>query len=618
MGKSLTTPAITLATKLLNQWWNRSVTILINLCLMNPYLINLRLNKLCLNKLAPNKPSFSIIGLILLIPTPINSGTLAAHQDGTALAHALNQQITAGGFLTSAQGQDKIWGYTDSPPEAALKPENLTGIQNQNSEASLRIKDQLSGPRMHINPLTDPMFVNANRALANPTETLNKQTITTTDLDNALTRPCTETRDEEFEVINYAEATAYYKRFEVSQFYNHCPNHSGWGKSIAQGCITWQDRELLKATRNPSVDYEETVQYWTTDAHPDFENLFRLGKCRLVKEMPKEEGRESRMIPVTYYAKVEVIDNSDWHISVIEDHRPGRHRLKGPEDFGWESFSKIQVYSCSYTSPGNTCKPLRLQGAIDKTSLCSEKMAGVCVKWDKTVQIPRPGSSNTQTKDLSHDPIELLNMKGELNDTSYAENQEAADAIAKLTAIHDIGAALPKFDTGDPNALTVFRGADHRCVSQGGNNRCPGGNGRKEAGDQALERKVNEGRCIRVGAYEPDTRNIGILVGQKRTMTTYCCYDTTLSKVLHQGAVDQGIESLGDPKTAQCGALSLAQLQAMQWDRVDFTPFVNEVTSKASLNVADVGKRSSETVRAHLDNQLKSPQHSARMKAMGQ
>ncbi len=429
-------------------------------------------------------------------------------------------------------------------------------------------------------------------------------------MKGAVEKPCIETRDEEFEVINYAQAHIYYKKFEVSQFYNHCPNHSGWGKGIAQGCVTWQRRELLRPTRNPGMDHEEVVLTWTTDAHPDLEILFQAGKCRLTKEMPKEEGRESRLIPVEYYAQVETIEDTNWVITVIDEHRDERHRLRSPADFGLESFTKIQVYTCSYSSPGNTCKGLRAQGALEKTSVCSKKMGGVCVEWKKIYQVPKPGSARTLIKDTSKDHIDAFNSKGELNDTTYVANSEGAEAIARLTALHDVGAAMPKVNTGDTNALSVFSGEDHRCVSQAGNNRCPGGHGQKETGDLVLERKFNEGKCIRVGTYTPDTRNIGTLIGQKRTMTTFCCFDSILSKVLHQGAIAQGVKSLGDPKNPNCGPLTLAQLQRMNWDQVDFTPFVNEVTSKVNLNAAHVGQKSAATVRAHLDNQMRAVQQS--------
>ena len=344
---------------------------------------------------------------------------------------------------------------------------------------------------------------------------------------------------------------------------------------------------------------------WIEDKHPEFDSLLSSGKCRLKKEMPKEEGRESRMIPVVFYKKEEVSDRRDWTISKIDDHRIGRSRLKRPEDFGVESFVNVQVFMCSYQTPGNTCQSLRAQGGVEMTSHCSERMSGVCVKWRKRYNVPKRFARQKMTiTDLSQGYKAPFNVDGRMNDKRYVENREAPEVLAKLTALHDVGAALPKIDTGDPNALSVFRGDDNRCVSQAGNNRCPGGHGNKEAGDLALERKWNDGKCIRVGTYDEKNKNIGQRIGQKRTVTTFCCFESILSKVLHQGAISQGIKALGDPKTPNCSALTLGQLQRLNWDRVDFTPFVVEMTARVNLNAGHIAQKSSVTVQSHLSHQM--------------
>ena len=369
----------------------------------------------------------------------------------------------------------------------------------------------------------------------------------------------------------------------------------------------------MSPRRNPGADYDELHgMQWVEDKHPAFDALLYSGKCRLKQEMPKEEGRESRMIPVEFYKKAEVYDDSDWVITKIEEHREGRSRLKRPEDFGVESFVKVQVFTCSHKTPGNTCSVLRAQGGIETSSWCRERVGEVCVKWQKRYKVPkRFARQKTSVTDITRGHKEPFNLQAVMNNKGYADNREAPEAITKLQALHDVGASLPKINTGDPNALFVFRGDDNRCVSQAGNNRCPGGHGRKEAGDQALERKWNDGKCIRVGSYEEKNKNIGQLIGQKRTVTTFCCFESILSKVLHQGAIHQGVKSLGDPKTPNCGPLTLGQLQALDWDRVDFTPFVADMVSRVNLNAAHVANKSAATVHDHLAHQMTAANNSA-------
>lgn len=537
-----------------------------------------------------------------------------AHKEGAALAQELKNSMEGSHLLSEASARQAFKEYPQTIPTEKMSVDQLNTTRLTDSEAALRVKDQLSGNRMHLDPVTDPLCVNANKAILTPEETLKKQTLIVVDENDYVEHTCIETRDEEFEVINTADIHIHYDHFEVWQFYNHCPNHSGWGKHIAQGCITWNRPELMRPARNEAADYEETHTRWDVNAHPDFDALFKAGKCRLKSEMSKEEGREARMIPIHYYKKSET--RADWEISRIDEHRPEQHRLKRPEEFNLDSYAKVQVYVCSYQSPGNTCKVLREQGGVEKRNTCVERMGNVCVKWQKVYAVPKEGSAKVHTTDISKGHQDPFNADGSMNDTRYDENKESAEAIARLTAVRDVGAALPKINTGDANALSVFSGEDLRCVRQGRNNRCPGGRGNKEAGDLALEQKFKEGKCIHIGKYdEKRSKNIGTMVGQKRTVTTYCCFDSVLAKILHQGSFDQGVKAKGSARSPNCGAMSLAQLQRLQWDQINFGPFVQEVTSKVNLTAGHVAAKSADTVRAHLENQMRGQQEQIRQRA---
>ena len=549
---------------------------------------------------------FRVLTCLFLIVLQVHADQTVAYQEGAQQAREMNREKLDGTHLLEENASRHI------PHFKSVKEEEEQTYTSHDYQAMMKdiVKVQLASDRPRIDPNTDPIFVNANRAIANPEETLKKQTVSYVDDKDYEERACIDTRDEEFEVINTARIDPYYKRYEVWQFYNHCPNHRGWGKSIAQGCVTWQNRHNMRVTHNPDADYEEIHgMAWVGDKHPEFDFLISTGKCRLKKEMAKEEGRQSRMIPVEFYKKAETYDTDDCEITKIDEHREGRSRLKRPEDFGVDSFVKIQVFICSYKTPGNTCSFLRSKGGIEQKSTCSERVGDVCVKWRKKYKVPKAGAvKRIKTTDLSEGHVDPFNLDGRMDDKSYVENREAPEAIAKLTALHKVGSALPKIDTGDPNSLSVFNGVANRCVAQAGNNRCPGGNGTKTAGDLALEKKWNEGKCIRVDSYEEQNKNIGQMVGQKRTVTTYCCFETILAKVLHQGAIDQGINSFGDPKTTNCNALTLGQLQRMNWDRVDFGPFVAEMTSRVNMSTAHVANKSSVTVRSHLSNQMTAAQ----------
>jgi hypothetical protein len=552
-----------------------------------------------------------VVLLFWLTPCVWGDQTSSYHE-GAQQAREMKQKALNGEHLLEANASKNIPNY--KPVEE--RTEQTFNSQSYESMMKDVVRTQLGSDRVRIDPNTDPIFVNANRAIEKPEETLKKQTVSYTEEKDYEEKECIDTRDEEFEAVNTAHVDPYYKRFEVNMYYNSCPNHSGWGKVAAASC---GNKHLHQLNRRSDLDYDEIHgMEWREDKHPDLDYLFSNGKCRLKKEMPKDEGRESRMIPVEFYRKDETM--SDWTISKIDEHREGRSRLKGPQDFGVESFVKVQVFICSYKTPGNTCTTLRAQGGIEKTSSCSERVGDVCVKWQKTYKVPKPGTVHTtKTTDLSAGHIEPFNMDGRMNDKTFVENKEAPEAIARLTALHEVGAAMPKIDTGNPDSIGVFNGEAITCLTQGGSlshHGCPGQSGKKDPHEQKLEQLDREGKCIRVGSYKKDEKtNIGQMIGQKATITSYCCFESLLSKALHQGAITCGLRTIGDgvAKNPPCQALTLGELQRMDWSRVDFGPFVAEMTSKVNLNAGHIANKSSTTVHSHLSNQMAAAQ-SARMR----
>ena len=526
-----------------------------------------------------------------------------SYQDGADFA---KNGISFGtSFLNEDSARKEIQDYTTDPGEMN---EDHPANRAYGKFAKDVVSDQLAGPRMMIDPNTDPLFINANQAVEDPDATLMEQKMTFIDDQDYREETCIETRDEEFEVMNTASIDPYYENFEVWQFYNHCPNtpsHCGWGKRL--DCPNYQrNNTILKPKRNPDADYEEIHgMNWKGDAHPELENLKASGQCRLTKEMPREEGRASRMIAVKFYKKEET--PKGWHITLIDDIRQGRSRFKRPEDFGVESFIKTQVFICSYHSPGNTCKPLRERGGVEVTSTCMEHMGNICVKWEKTYKVPKQGAVPKTITTLHHAHQKAFNADGAMNDTGYEENKEGLEAIAKLQAIHDSSAALPKIETDDPNSLAIFGGENLKCETQGGElsyHGCPGQRGDKNPEEVKLEELEKQGKCIQVDLpYDSEKRNFGTLIGQKRKVTSYCCFETILSKTLQQGAINQGIKSLGCPKSPHCGPLTLAQIQALNWDLIDFGPFVADMMSQVNLNSGHVAQKSATTIEAHLRNQ---------------
>lgn len=509
----------------------------------------------------------------------------------------------------AAQSQLSDSGIFKDMEKAHTNPQGTTDLNS--AEALNQAKDQLKGSRYKIDPNSDPIFKNANHAQENSKEMLDAPEVEEVDESSYQIQECVETRDEEFEMTRMARIDPYYKKFHVYQFFNSCPNHRGWGKRIVEGCIARKQTHLFGLQRRQDLDYMEIHgMEWLEEDHPDLDDWISLGKCRL-KEERSISDQTPRMIDIHHFQKAETMENHDWNITPL-DRLEGETNsvLRSPQDFGVQGFSKTQVYTCSMTSfSSNTCKLLRERGGIEVSSRCIEEIKGVCTTWSKTYKVP----STTQRKIKKKSTFEtskIVNLEGELNPQSLEENTESVEAIAQLAAVKDSLKAMqkPGVDTGqDAAQLSVFNGQDLRCVTQGGrwsHHGCPGQRGQKTGDEQKLEILHREGKCILIGSYDDGKSNAGTMAGQKRTVTTYCCYESVLAKIFHESAIGQGLKSKGSAQSPHCGMLTLDTLQKLDWKRMDLEPFVRSSLSNLTQSPSSLTQKSTQKIQDHIQHQM--------------
>lgn len=488
--------------------------------------------------------------------------------------------------------------------------------QSAVQEAVNATKEQLQGSRMQIDPITDPMFINANNAVKSPMETLNKQEMQIIDDSQYEMQNCVETRSEIFTMSRVSRINPYYKRFHVHQFYNSCPNHPGWGKKIVQGCQAIQKRHLFSLKRRQELDYQEAHgMEWEHHNSKELEELLALNKCRLDEERISSEDKAPRRINVEHYKKEETLESQDWNISPDSDHREETSVLKEPKDFNLESFSKIQVFKCAITPANaqNTCQPLRERGGIEVSSLCQESTAGTCSAWAKVYKVPKADAHISKITQRQVDKSAVFNIDGLYDKPVDNLNNEHSQVISQFAAINESAKAIikPGQEAGiGPENLTVFNGENLKCVSQGGKfsrKGCPWQKGNKKPEEIKLAQLYGEGKCMIVGTYEDDDgNNIGTIIGQKREVTSFCCYESVLARVVHEAALRQGLKSIGSVKSPRCSELNITSLQELDWSGVDLEPFMEDIKSRITLNTKDLLEKSSSTVQQHFQNQMRS------------
>ena len=156
----------------------------------------------------------------------------------------------------------------------------------------------------------------------------------------------------------------------------------------------------------------------------------------------------------------------------------------------------------------------------------------------------------------------------------------ALSSFTSYTIGHNIGA-------------TVFTGKDNRCSrDRYGFSNCCGGSSVTQCSD--AEKKTVElreaGKCASAGDY-CSRKNI---FGCYETTESYCCFGSLLARIVQEQGRSQLGRSFGDPKSPDCSGLTIAELTAIDWSKIDFTEFYATITPedpKASEAKAAAGAK---------------------------
>ena len=101
--------------------------------------------------------------------------------------------------------------------------------------------------------------------------------------------------------------------------------------------------------------------------------------------------------------------------------------------------------------------------------------------------------------------------------------------------------------------------------------------------EQILAMKKDNQLCHSVGSYcSSKIRIIGVCV---QTTQTYCCFNSRLSRILNEQGRAQLARGWGGAKGPDCSGFTVAQLQNLDFSRMDLTEFYAEIAPK----LPDVG-----------------------------
>lgn len=193
---------------------------------------------------------------------------------------------------------------------------------------------------------------------------------------------------------------------------------------------------------------------------------------------------------------------------------------------------------------------------------------------DKTEIIMDP-DNNGAVKELLCESLCLDGNCSSVFKSSQETNNEISSAIAQLEMLSEIKKGLK-----DANELRfdIFGAEAKRCHNKTKfhSNCCINSGMMKSAGlvkcsteQISLASEVRKGKCVPVGDYCAK-KVAGICL---RKTYTYCCFPTVLAKTIRLAGRDQLGKNLGTPKNPQCGGLTINDIEALDFNKIDFTEF---------------------------------------------
>jgi conjugal transfer mating pair stabilization protein TraN len=95
---------------------------------------------------------------------------------------------------------------------------------------------------------------------------------------------------------------------------------------------------------------------------------------------------------------------------------------------------------------------------------------------------------------------------------------------------------------------------------------------------QILAMKKDNSLCHTVGSY--CSMKVPIIGTCIQTTQSYCCFNSKLARILNEQGRAQLARGWGGAKSPDCGGFTVAQLQSLDFSRMDLSEFYAEIAPK--------------------------------------
>ncbi len=194
----------------------------------------------------------------------------------------------------------------------------------------------------------------------------------------------------------------------------------------------------------------------------------------------------------------------------------------------------------------------------------------------------------------------LINDDNTKNSSSSicGDQNYCLDETCAESGTYEVGKSLPKVLTylktmeeakkdsnKDSVDIKIFTGSGNKCEKDvlGARNCCTGSGWGKGVGlgscsyeEENLGLQKEKGHCIYVGSYCSEEEKLtGICL---KKAESYCCFGSMLSRIIQEQGRSQIGLNLGTAESPNCSGLSLEQMQKLDFTKIDFTEYTQELT----------------------------------------
>ncbi|MEZ8822179.1 type-F conjugative transfer system mating-pair stabilization protein TraN [Vibrio sp. 10N.222.54.A1] len=225
----------------------------------------------------------------------------------------------------------------------------------------------------------------------------------------------------------------------------------------------------------------------------------------------------------------------------------------------------------------NTCNVLPAD--CTTTSIhCSLQQNGVCIEEKVNKSCPQRRCSATQL--ICGE--ESFCLDGDCFEAMATTSNRFNESTSALAALAEAADGL-----GDPPMIFAGKGMKCTDAAFGFADCCKDGGWGTSIGiaqcndeEKALGQAKEQGITIALGSYCAE-KVLGACIRKKKT---YCVFDSKLARIIQeQGSKGQLGISLGTAKHPICGALTPEQLQDIDFERLDFSDFYDDMHSNTNL-----------------------------------